>query len=353
MSGIIMLCGQQQFDANDNPLNGGLVYMLQAGTLTPQNGYKDIALANAYTNPVVLDASGRIPLIYFADGLIRIRITDSSGVLQFDFDNIPVLGQSGGSSIVDTTDTSARFNTGDLKQTYGSGPLAGWVRANGGSIGNVNAPATERANPDCQALFMYLWNLNDADLPVMPTRGATAAGDWSATAPWKTVQLPDFRGTFIGGLDGMGQTVTGRLTSHNFGGKAPTVLGAFAGAEWFQLTTNELPSHAHAVSDPSHAHSVSDPSHAHGVNDPSHTHTASTNAQFLTGAGAVGVTGGIGAGIAGININPAATGISIAGAFTGIGIFGALTGIQIAAAGSGNPKYALPPVRLITFYIKL
>jgi hypothetical protein len=387
MSGIIMLCGQQQFDAQDNPLNGGQIYMLQAGTLTPQNGFKDAALVNPYTNPIVLDSTGRVPLIYFADGLIRVRITDINGVLMFDFDNIPVLGQSGGTSIVDTSDASARLATADIKARYGSGSLAGWVRANGGSIGNINSPATERANPDCQNLFMYLWNLNDPDLPVSPSRGTSAAADWAATAPWKTVALPDFRGCFLGAVDGMGQANTGRLSTNNFTGtKDQTTLGAFAGFEFFQLTGSHLPTHNHGiVENTTHVHSINftsqseNANHTHNVtvggntgtsnNSLDHQHTGvPATAGFAVAPGAVGApspgptnTGGIAGG------SPAIDHTHSWGGTFGSGIEstvhqhqiigntnpGFTGGFTIQNAGSGLNKYVVPPVRLVTFYIKL
>src|SRR5262245_16394799 len=121
MSGTISICMQQQVDRNGDPLVGGLVYMFAAGTTTPQNGFRDAALVNAYANPITLDASGRIPSIFFADGVIRIRLTDASGVLQFDADNLPVIGSSSGGGGVDTTDLNALFNTGDMKVRYGTG----------------------------------------------------------------------------------------------------------------------------------------------------------------------------------------------------------------------------------------
>jgi hypothetical protein len=37
MSGVISMCGQQQLDMFGAPLAGGLLYMLQSGTLVPQS----------------------------------------------------------------------------------------------------------------------------------------------------------------------------------------------------------------------------------------------------------------------------------------------------------------------------
>jgi hypothetical protein len=339
MSGTINLCGQQQFDNDGNLLQGGLVYMLQAGTLVPQAGYRDAALVNAWPNPIQLDASGRVPSIFFADGTIRIRLTDASGVVLFDFDNLPVLGSSSAGAIIDTTDPNARFNTGDMKVRYGTGALAGFVRCNGLTVGPPSSGGTERANADCQALFNYLWNLNDdVTCPVVPSRGASAAVDWAATSPYKQVTLPDFAGCFLGGIDDMGAGPRGRLTSHNFGiagtdGKPATALGARAGFDWWQIGSNELPTHAHGYNE-----GASGNGHLHGENSVNYTGTFGT---FVTG-------------VSGPGVSSVSTGSAIDAITAGTDNTNyATTGIAISNAGSGNAKYAIPPVRLITFYMKL
>jgi hypothetical protein len=51
--------GQQFFNNNGEPLNGGLVYTYQAGSSTPLATYTDINGTTANANPIVLDSSGR------------------------------------------------------------------------------------------------------------------------------------------------------------------------------------------------------------------------------------------------------------------------------------------------------
>src|SRR4051794_18936664 len=46
-------------------------------------------------------------------------------------------------------------------------------------------------------------------------------------------------------------------------GQTTRSRGQFGGTETHQLTTAQLPAHAHAVTDPGHAHSIADPGHAH------------------------------------------------------------------------------------------
>lgn len=96
-------------------------------------------------------------------------------------------------------------HTGDLKfGLYTSAP-AGWVKANGGTIGNASSGGTTRANADTEALFALIWtNTAVADLPIQDsaggasTKGASAAADYAAN---KRITLPDMRAMFLRGLD--------------------------------------------------------------------------------------------------------------------------------------------------------
>lgn len=75
----------------------------------------------------------------------------------------------------------------------------GWIKANGGTIGNALSGATNRANADCQALFTLLWQeFFDSEATVSGGRGVTAEADWAAG---KTIVVPDMRGEFIRAWD--------------------------------------------------------------------------------------------------------------------------------------------------------
>lgn len=64
--------GAQFFDNNGNPLTGGKLYTYAAGTTTPQATYTSSAGSTFHTNPIVLDAAGRVP------GSSEIWLTDSA-----------------------------------------------------------------------------------------------------------------------------------------------------------------------------------------------------------------------------------------------------------------------------------
>jgi hypothetical protein len=237
MAGTISLSMTQQLDQFGNPLAGGHLYTIQAGTVsTPQNSYQDSALTLPWPNPIILSASGRLPQFFLADGNIKIRLTDVNGVEILVADGLVVTGASsggGGGAVVDATTILA---TGDLKVRYGTGVLSGFVRSNGRTIGSATSGASERANADTQTLFEYLWN-TDANLTVSTGRGASSIADWSAN---KTIALPDWRGRALAALDDMGNTAAGRLTATYFG-TAATVLGAAGGGESKVLLTANLP----------------------------------------------------------------------------------------------------------------
>jgi hypothetical protein len=228
-----------QFDLSGNVAPGCKLYILQAGTVsTPQNAYQDSALTLLQPNPMTCDAGGRIGQFFVADGTIKLRLTDRNGVQLFVGDNLLVVGASSGGGGGGTVDPTTILATGDIKVAYGTGILSGFVRANGRTIGSATSGATERANLDTQALFVYLWGA-DANLAVGGGRGASAAADWSAN---KTLTLPDWRGRALAGLDDMGNSAAGRLTATYFG-TAATTLGAAGGAESKTLLTANLPAY--------------------------------------------------------------------------------------------------------------
>lgn len=308
---------QQQFDSLGHVLAGCQFYTIQAGTTsTPQNVYQDTALTLALPNPQTCDASGRLPQFFAADGNIKIRLTDRNGVTQVVADNVLVIGPSGGGGGGGTVDPTTILTTGDIKVTYGTGVVTGFVRANGRTIGSATSGATERANADVQALFQYLWGA-DANLAVSGGRGASAAADWAAN---KTIALPDWRGRALAGLDDMGNSAAGRLTSTYFGTSA-IVLGAAGGAESKTFAQANLPSLNFPVTDPGHLHGP--------------------------GTGVLEYLGTIGTASVGLftsgTLNFSRSAVTASGT----------TGISVSSGGSGTPLTVASPMMLATIYLKL
>lgn len=83
--------GWQFFDTNGAPLSGGKIYSYLAGTTTPAPTYTDQTGATPLSNPIILNAAGRVatgeiwqPL----GGRYKYILTTSVDVLIGTFDNI-------------------------------------------------------------------------------------------------------------------------------------------------------------------------------------------------------------------------------------------------------------------------
>jgi len=241
--GTIPLAMIQQIDVNGQPLAGCQVFFFQAGTVaTPQNAYADFGLTQALPNPLTCDQTGRVPMFWLADGLIHVRLTDSSGNVQIDT-TMQVLGPSSGSSgggpTVDPTTIAA---TGDIKFRLTSETLSGWVFLNGQTIGSATSGATGRANADTQNLFVYLWtNCSNAHCPVVGGRGSSAIADFQAN---KQITLLDLRDRMPVGRDCMGNTCAGGLLASNIssgGGDGIDTPAATGGAANISIAQTNLP----------------------------------------------------------------------------------------------------------------
>jgi hypothetical protein len=76
-------------------LTGGKLYTYAAGTTTPLPSYTTNAGNVARTNPVVLDAAGRVPgsgEIWITSAAYKFVLTDSTDVLIATYDNISGIG---------------------------------------------------------------------------------------------------------------------------------------------------------------------------------------------------------------------------------------------------------------------
>jgi hypothetical protein len=81
----------QFFDNNGNPLSGGKLFSYSAGTTTPAATFTSSLGTTAHTNPIILDAGGRVPggEIWLTDGVIyKFVLQTSTNVLIATYDNI-------------------------------------------------------------------------------------------------------------------------------------------------------------------------------------------------------------------------------------------------------------------------
>jgi hypothetical protein len=226
-----------QFDATGHPLSACQVYFYVAGTVaTPQDSFSDFGLTAKNPWPLPCDQFARVPLHWLADGLIHVRLIDSSGTPYVDT-TMQVLGpSSGGGGGGGTVDPTSIMATGDIKVRYDNGALSGFVRCNALTIGNAVSGATERANADTQTLWIYLY-AKDPNLVVSGGRTGNALNDYNAG---KQLTMPDWRGRAIAGLADMGNSATTALTATGFG-NVVTTLGAAGGNQLPVITMANLP----------------------------------------------------------------------------------------------------------------
>jgi hypothetical protein len=85
----------QFFTNTGSVLTGGKLYTYAAGTTTPQTSYTTNAGNVARTNPIVLDAAGRVPdggEIWITSQSYKFVLTDSTNVLIATYDNVFGIG---------------------------------------------------------------------------------------------------------------------------------------------------------------------------------------------------------------------------------------------------------------------
>lgn len=205
------------------------------------------------------------------------------------------------------------------------------------------------------------------------TYAALYAALGGGASPWgqgdgaTTFNVPDFRGSVP-----MGAGTRPGLTTRT--------VGQFVGEEKHVLSSGEMPSHSHAITDPGHAHGLTDPGHIHAITDPGHGHGGGTSSDSAIGllANAACVAGTVSNAVAavtgsvqnspqaagswfgsGLNhshtvlVSPNTTSISIVSHATGITVNGGATGITAQNTGGGTGHNVVQPSVVGNFWIKI
>lgn len=98
--------GAQFFDNNGNPLTGGKLYTYEAGTTTPAVTYTSVSGNTAHSNPIILDAAGRVPgsseVWLFGSNAYKFLLKDSNDVLLGTWDNVVGIGVADAQNITYT-----------------------------------------------------------------------------------------------------------------------------------------------------------------------------------------------------------------------------------------------------------
>jgi hypothetical protein len=231
----VPLSGLPVFDGG-YPVDGAQLYAYDTGTTTPRSLYLTAALDPTKVHPSpVVTVDGVFPVMFAGAGDydVVLRGPDGGQIRRIN----GLKGEAVAATVSGTFDPNAQLQTGDVITRHGTGSRTGFVRANGLTIGSAASAATERANADCHALFVFLWN-NDASLTVSGGRStAGAEADWSAN---KTIVLPDDRARFEIGTPDMGNTdlTASRLANGTIPNGAG--LGATGGEAAHALTSTEV-----------------------------------------------------------------------------------------------------------------
>ena len=194
----------RQFDANGDPLAGGLLFSYIAGTSTPLTTYADPAGTTPHTNPVVLQDDGSAMVYLQAGAYYKLIQYDKDSVLQWSCDQIPGSGGSPAGSLQAATVT--------LNAVAGPGALVapaawqpGWrqlgVTARVTIAFSTTSGLTQLAMGD--AVQFDRWGLCGVTLGSTTDAADFLTGD----SPW-TTQATDVLVTPIGG----GFGATGQVT---------------------------------------------------------------------------------------------------------------------------------------------
>jgi microcystin-dependent protein len=279
-------------DQNGVPISAGQLLFFQSGTSTPAIVYADINLTVSLGSTVTANANGNFPVIFLSPSLgYRVQAWTAATV-----DN-PT-----GTEIW-SADNVGPGASGALSNTAG---IIGEVRDFAGLASAIPAAWYVCAG---QAVSRTTYA---AAFSVLGT--AWGAGDGSTT-----FNLPDLRSRVTAGLDNMGGSAAGRITSGVAGIQGGT-LGATGGNQATQA-------HTHTLTDPGHVHVVTDPEHNHPALPPD-----SGFAENGSGGGSQNLTSGGNAHFVATTGN----------AFTGLTLQSAETGVTIASYGAGNSQNCQP-----------
>jgi hypothetical protein len=140
---LFSLPRQTILDEDGNPIVGALVYFYQTGSTTPQAVYADVSLETPLTNPLVSDASGRLPKFYLnpaASANYRVNITTADGVQIYQEDDVSRFTASQdeiGAAFYPTSERESALGISPISYAYNIGDVRRY-----GALGDDTADDT-------------------------------------------------------------------------------------------------------------------------------------------------------------------------------------------------------------------
>jgi hypothetical protein len=231
-------------DAAGEPLVGGQLYTYIAGTTTLQATYTDSTAATANTNPIILDSRGEAN-VWLGGAIYKFVLKDADGALIWTVDNIsaptaavsPVL--SGNVTISSDTPSPAlqitQTGTGPaLKVQDSSDPDATpFIVDSTGQVGIGTATPSSALEIASPGVFTGAWAYLPSGTAMLFVQTSAPTG-WTKSTTHDNKALRVVSGSASsGGTTGFTSVFTSRT-----------------------ITTANMPSHTHGVTDPGHSHTT-------------------------------------------------------------------------------------------------
>jgi hypothetical protein len=172
--------GAQFFSNNGVPLAGGLLYTYLAGTSTPATAYTSSTGITALSNPITLDAAGRVPTgeIWLSDGIsYKFVLKDATDALIATWDNLSGINSNfiAYTSVEETATATAGQTVFNLSLSYlpATNNLAVFVNGSN-QVVNVNYLETD------DNTVTFLTGLNVGDVVKFSSASPVATNAMSA-----------------------------------------------------------------------------------------------------------------------------------------------------------------------------
>ena len=264
-------------DAAGEPLVGGQLYTYIAGTTTLQATYTDATAATANTNPIILDSRGEAN-VWLGGAIYKFVLKDADGALIWTVDYIsaptaavsPVL--SGNVTIDSNTPSPAlqitQTGTGPaLKVQDSADPdITPFIVDATGQVGIGTATPSSALEIASPGVFTGAW-------AYLPTGTAMLFVQTSAPTGWTKSTTHDNKALRV---------VSGSASS----GGTTGFTSVFTSRT---ITTANMPSHTHTLTDPGHSHGISDLT-AISTSSSGTFYRAATNAALQSTTATTGIT---------------------------------------------------------------
>jgi hypothetical protein len=240
-------------DAAGEPLVGGQLYTYIAGTTTLQATYTDSTAATANTNPIILDSRGEAN-VWLGGAIYKFVLKDADDALIWTVDNIsaptaavsPVL--SGNVTIDSNTSSPAlkitQTGTGPVLRVQDSADpdVTPFIVDNSGNVGIGTATPVSALEIASPGVFTGAW-------AYLPTGTVMLFVQTSAPTGWTKSTTHDNKALRV---------VSGSASS----GGTTAFTSVFTSRT---ITTANMPSHTHGVTDPGHSHTVAAANNSGGI----------------------------------------------------------------------------------------